>query len=201
MGDSATYLPDTPLTVGFDVRERLARLHRQHTVKGFFTLPVAKRLGPAELDRLRPLLLEPPKRSHLPFTDYPVADHQLLTIELVKREYPRLPLSEGIRRFERSTASRFADSMLGKVVVSVLDGPRSALLKLPDVSARVANLGGITVSEKAGGVLVQYRGYSGFLDCAMIGALEGVVMLFRKSPRVEATIHSEHDGDYLVRWS
>lgn len=196
--------PDQSIDVEFDVERRLAALRRDHSVKGMFTVPVVdklvKQIGPAGLDRVKRSLHAPPKAAHVAFTSYPIADHQRLTIELVKKLHPDLPLSEGLRRFERSSAERFADSTLGKVLVAVLSDPRAALMKLPEINDMVSNTGRITATEEGDGVRLCYRDYSGFLDCAVVGSLEGVVLFFRKSPRIDVRVLGDRDADYLVRW-
>lgn len=195
---------DQPIEVDFDVDRRLAALRRDHTVKGMFTVPVVdklvKQIGQSGFERVKRSLLAPPKGSHVAFTSYPIADHQRLTIELVKKLHADLPLSEGMRRFERSSAERFAGSTLGRVIVAVVADPRAALLKLPEISDMVSNVGRMTAVDEGDGVRLGYRDYSGFLDCAVIGSLEGVVSFFRKSPRIDVRILGDRDADFLVRW-
>lgn len=192
---------ETPLDAPFDIDARLAGLSSRHTVKGMFTAQVRKRLGEAEYARLRPQLLDPPRASYIPFSNYLVIDHQRLTIALAQRLYPGASLTEALRRFERSSAERFAETTLGKVIVAALDSPRTGLLRIPEISRLVSDVGEIDATPVDDGwVRFRYRGYSGFLDCAMVGSLEGAVMFLGHTPEVEVSLHSEHDGDFLVRW-
>ncbi len=186
----------------FDVETRLGALAPHHTVKGMFTAEVVRQLRSDELDRVKKELVAPPRTAHRAFTDYPVVDHQRLTITLVRRLHPNLSIAEALRRFERSNASRFADTTLGRVMVAMLRDPAAGLLKLPEIGRMVSNVGHIRASRAGDhAVRLVYTSYSGFLDSAIIGSLEGVVMFFGKQPTIEADIRSFSDAEYLVRWA
>jgi len=190
------------LSFDFDASERLSTLSPDHTVKGMFTAQVVRQLRREELDAVRKDLVSPPRGMPLPFSDYPVVDHQRLTITLVRRLFPGLPLAEALRRFERSSASRFADTTLGKVMVSMLRDPSAGLMKLPEISRMVSNVGEIVASRTSESfVRLEYSNYSGFVDCAIVGSLEGVVQFFGKQPKIEVEIRSARDASYVVRWT
>ncbi len=189
-----------PLDFPFDVESRLAALSPKHSVKGMFTATVVKRLGEAEHQRLKPLLLAPPRGNYVAFSSYPVVDHQRLTIALARRLFPAVPITEALRRFERSAAERFAETTLGKVVVAALDSPGTGLMRVPEISHLVSHVGTISAERVQDGVKLSYREYSGFLDCAMVGSLEGAVMFFGYKPEIEVSLQSERDGDFVVRW-
>ncbi len=202
MQTTFTVTPGVPLSTDFDVDARLAALAAHHTVKGMFTAAVVRQLRPDEFQKVKTELVAPPRAAHRAFADYPVVDHQRLTVTLVRRLHPTLPIAEALRRFERSNASRFADTTLGRVMVAMLRDPAAGLLKLPEISRMVSNVGDIHASRAEDhAVRLVYAGYSGFVDCAIIGSLEGVVMFFGKRPTIEARIRSSTDAEYVVRWA
>ncbi len=107
-------------------------------LKGMFFRPIAKALG-RRLDGLIPELERPPGRAGwLPFSDYPQRDYTRLSIAAARIRYPHLSDREALRRLARSDVNVFGDSMIGRVMMSVIGDTGRALAELPTVYDKVA---------------------------------------------------------------
>lgn len=194
--------PDVSLEHELDVEERIARTPAQFTIKGMFLLRHMRPLG-ASYAELRPLLREPPEGDrYQPFADYPHVDHARLTVAVAARLFPTVSLAEAVRRIERHMAEVFVSSNLGRAVSALAASPAAAL-KLYPVAWRHSQSGGVVTAHEVGRgrVRVEVRRAAPWLDCGVLGSIEGTVVLFGKRPIVEVELLSDFDANYDVTWT
>lgn len=196
-----TLNPSTPIEFDFDPDARIGNCPRSYTTKGMFFSKFVALLG-SDWSQLEPHLDVPVKAGrYLPFRDYPVRDYMRLMAATARKRYPQLKFAEGCRQVSRRNMEEFAGSTLGSIMLSLIGSVDSALAKLPSAYRQVMNSGHVSVTPIAeGGARIEYRDYRGWLDCSEIGVIEGIVMHYKKSPTITATLQSDHAGVYEVRW-
>ncbi|MFT5359040.1 MAG: hypothetical protein ACI9KE_006283, partial [Polyangiales bacterium] len=106
------------------------------TVKGMFFRRAAKLLG-SELSKHREAL-EVPTERYLTFRDYPQRDHALLSYYAAIAAHPGMSQREALRQYAKDDIHDFADSIFGKVTMSMVGDPVKALGLIPSVYNKVA---------------------------------------------------------------
>lgn len=186
----------------FDAEERFAKFPAEFTLKGLFFPRLVLMLGD-EWTKLESSLQAPPHfGKYFPFSDYPQVDYSRLTYAVSKKCFPRLPLREAARRVARRDFEVFADSRVGGVMLSMLAGVDSALLKLPQILDIVLSGGsckGTRLDDKA--VRLEWDNFLGWLDCYSIGMVEGIVSHFGHAATIEVRMQKYGFATYDVRWS
>lgn len=130
--------PSRPLHGDIDEDSLFPDGGKDFLLKGMFFRRVAKVLG-RRLDDLIPELERPPGRAGwLPFSDYPQRDYTRLSVAAARMRHPRHSDREALRRLARDDVHVFADSMIGRVMMSVIGDTRRALAELPTVYDKVA---------------------------------------------------------------
>ncbi len=128
---------DEQLHDSVDPREARARIPESYQAKGMFLDGLACRLGRAELERLIPELVDPPRGGrYTTFRDYPQRDYFTLAWAIHRAEHPALASREGLRRVARQDFLTFGHSMIGRVVLAIARDPVSALLQMPAACER-----------------------------------------------------------------
>jgi uncharacterized protein (TIGR02265 family) len=179
--------PSTSLTGTFDLEALVAGFPGDHLVKGMFCSRLVDVLGD-DYEPLESKLIAPPRGGrYLTFKDYPAADYTRLVVRAAQKQFPELPLSESTRRLARDDIQTFASSTWGKVALTLVSDPRVALTSMPEAHTRAAPGPELRVEERdARTVRLIYVGYRGLVEY-MLGQLEGVVLMFGRTPTV--TIH------------
>lgn len=176
--------PSTSLTGTFDVEAFVARYPRGgHLVKGMFCNRLVDTLG-ASFAELQAQLIAPPRGGrYLPFKDYPQADYSRIVVASAVHRFPELDLREATRRIARDDFATFAASTMGKITLSLVGDPHAALLRMPEVFARVAPGPQLKTEERDRNtvrmVITQFFGLVEY----MLGQLEGIVMSYSQMPR------------------
>jgi len=130
--------PHRPLRGDIDEDQLFADASSDFVLKGMFFRRVAKALG-RHLERLLPELEVPPGRAGwLPFRDYPQRDYTRLSVAAARLRHPHHSDREALRRLARDDVNVFAESMIGRVMMSVIGDTRRALTELPTVYDKVA---------------------------------------------------------------
>ncbi|MCC6807730.1 MAG: DUF2378 family protein [Deltaproteobacteria bacterium] len=190
-----------PLTIDFDLEERLAEIPREMTVKGMFLARAAGVLG-SDLQAILPTLTHPPRFGRfIPFADYPVVDHMRVSVLAAFKEHPRLAKAEAIRIYERESVHTVAASTIGKVMVKLIPDVKAAYMRVPETSRMIApswEIKAFVEGERT--VRLSYRNSAGFLDCGTIGSLEGIALMYKETPKIEVILATRRSADYIVRW-
>ncbi|MCA9631688.1 MAG: DUF2378 family protein [Myxococcales bacterium] len=192
--------PEVPLRRDVDLDWALSRTGNGYRVKGMFLTPLVKQLGSA-WEALSKQLDHPPRMGrYLPFNDYPQRDMTRLMYHLGKREFPGVSAFEAFRRLSRNDFGVFAASTLGRVVLSTIRDPVTALLKLPEVYVKVAPGEWSFAAEQLASDRVDLRfGPAPGIWGAQLGQVEAIVQYFRADPEIEVRLEGERDDH--VRFS
>lgn len=130
--------PDRPLRGDIDVERLFAEGSELFVLKGMFFRRVAKLLG-GHLESLLDELESPPGRAGwLPFRDYPQRDYTRLSVAAARLRHARHSDREALRRLARDDVHVFGESMIGRVMMSVVGDTGRALSELPKVYDKVA---------------------------------------------------------------
>ena len=141
-------------------------------------------------------------RPYFPFSDYPLDEWLVLLHDAARYAHPHEPVRTGLRRLGRSMYATFAESMVGKIVLSVAgDSLMRAVPLYPRIWSVISNHGSAEVDELTPGrVVVRLRNVWDFLDSFQLGALEGGMGCFGVQAHVKLVSLSPCDADFELRW-
>lgn len=180
--------PATELTGGLAVEPLAAGIPKTYVVKGMFFSAHVAALGSAFAE-LVPRLDAPPRLGrYVPFSDYPQSDYLRVSAAAAEKAFPGMALREALRRLGRRDYSVFAESTLGKVILSVVGDSKTALLKIPGIYMKVAP-GDWTVTGReieSSTVRIEFAPVYGTWEY-QLGQLEGVVLNFGDQPLTVVT--------------
>ncbi len=194
-------LPNVALVGSVDGEARVAAIRRSVTTKGMYLADLVARLDDRHVEEVWSALQEPPRhRKYQPFLDYPFADALRWLHAVARYQYPKSALLEGLRRLGRDTVKVFLASHAGQVVRSMNLGPREALLRMPAMW-KVTDPSAVVVATEYGPNEVHFevRGFPGWIDCGLIGALEQVVLSRDAEPEIDVALFSPEHGEFTVR--
>ncbi|MEI8254945.1 MAG: DUF2378 family protein [Deltaproteobacteria bacterium] len=183
------------LSAPLDLAAHLALAPRDGTVKGMFFRKVLDETRAVTGRSLR-------DGSYLQFRDYPLADWLILLHEAARYAYPKLPMRAGLKQLGRSMYPTLADSMVGRVVLSVAAGNLvRALPVYPRLWSLISNHASAEVDELTPGrVVIRLRNAWDFLDSFEFGALAAGMGLFGIDAHVKVALLGPCDADYEVTW-
>ncbi len=185
---------------GTEPEERFRAFPEDHSIKGMYFPRLVAQLSPSELELAG--LREPPRGGrYLPFKSYPQHDYSRVAYLAACKQHPRLSTREAMRRVARDDFQQFAESRVGKISLSFISDCGEALRRLPDLFNMSLTGGSFGAEREGDRVRLQFRDYHGWLDCYMFGVLEGIVLSFGNTPRLEADLATECEGTVDVTWS
>lgn len=190
--------PSVPFLGELDVEALVRAMPSHHRIRGMFCARVLADLGDAVAE-IAPVLSARVDR-YQPFTHYPTSDYLRLFDLGARRTYPTLDRREAWRRYARSEIEGFSATMLGRVTLSLLSDPTAALLRYPEVFGVLAvgpTATATRVDERC--VVVEMHDQVGPPEHT-IGVLEGLVMSFRRHPRIRYE-RSSGPRRFEVRWT
>ncbi len=197
MAPGGTNLPS--LRGDVDIPRLLRTIPATHAIKGVFVAPNAATVG-ADWPRVTATLRSPPRGGkYVAFTDYPLADHVLLSDLAARKLYPGKPTCEAHRLLARGTMDTFTQTTLGRIALAFTSGPTALLNKYGEVFNRlVTGPKAFVRSVDDVSAEVEYSGYYSLRE-AIYGVLEGIVLACDLTPTV--TIEARGDGRYLAQVS
>lgn len=189
---------DIPLTAGMalpgplSLEAGLATIPPETTVKGLFFRRFADLLGP-DYENVSKSLEAPVKQGkYLPFRDYPQRDYARMAAATARKRFPTLTTREAMRHIAREDFKVFADSMVGKVVLTVAGDARSSLLHVPAAYKAIVPAAPVRTTElDPHTVRLVFEPLMGFIEYTL-GQLEGVVLAYDGNPLI--TIHALPKG-------
>lgn len=176
--------PDSALTGSLDLEAIVASFPPNYTVKGMFCARYVALLDD-EYTNLSCRLIAPARNArYLAFKDYPQADYTRIVAAAAAKAFPHLPLTEAVRRTARDDFQTFSNSVFGKVLMTLVGDPATALKYLPDAYARVAPGPNVWTEElDARTMRLMFRRQRGIIEYTL-GQLEGIVIAFHRTPIV-----------------
>lgn len=191
-----------PLFGDLDIDAHVRAVPDGHSIKGLFVASNAAILAPADWSSFEAKLIAPPRGGkYLTFTDYPLGDYLRVTDAAARKRYPKVGAREAHRLLSRLTFETFGASTLGRVTLSMLNGPASALTKYQEIYNRLVTGSRVTVRVVEPNLVeAEFKGYYSTRE-AIYGVLEGTVLAYRKEPTVILNVMGK--GHYVaqVRWS
>jgi uncharacterized protein (TIGR02265 family) len=176
--------PEAALTGSLDLEAIVASIPANYTVKGMFCARYSALLE-KEYDKLSRKLIAPTRDGrYVAFKDYPQADYTRIVAAAAAKSFPNMPLPEAVRRIARDDFRTFGASVFGKVLMTLIGDPATALRYLPDAYARVApgpNVWAEDLDPRT--IRLVFRRQRGFVEY-ILGQLEGIVLAFNRTPLV-----------------
>jgi uncharacterized protein (TIGR02265 family) len=176
--------PEAPLYGSLDIDALATSFPPSYTVKGMF---VQRYVGLLDTDfaELAPRLTAAPRGGrYVAFKDYPQGDYTRIVAAAAAKVFPTLSLSEAVRRIARDDMETFSTSVFGKVVMTLVGDPLTALRRVPDAWARMAPGPNIWAEEPdARTIRLTFRRHRGIVEYTL-GQLEGVVLAYGRTPSV-----------------
>ncbi|HEX3344727.1 MAG TPA: DUF2378 family protein [Polyangiaceae bacterium] len=151
--------------------------------------------------RARGIALPAARERYLSFQDIPMREFTTLLVEAAGAFFPDDTLRTGLRRLGRSTHGVFAQSVVGRVVLSTANDLHGALLacakayaiSLPPAQAEVRELA-------PGRAVFALANVYNFVDSHHIGVLEGVANACRVRVEARARLASPFDAEIELTW-
>ena len=191
---------DVPLLGELDAAARFRKYPAGYTLKGLFFPRYVARLK-EDWDAVRASLVTPPRFGrYMPFHNYPQVDFSRVAYAAALKSFPRTPPREAVRLAARSDFGVFGRSLVGGTVLGMLSDPGSLLLKLSDGFALMLEGGTVKTMRSGDGVRLEFDQFWGWLDCYVIGILEGGVQHFGFTPTIEVELLGPSRAAYEVRW-
>lgn len=201
-GGALEVRPSIPLIGDVDVRAIARAVPEHHRVRGMFFTRCRNELPDGEFAELLPALREPPALGrYLPFADYSTHDYVYLFASAALHAHPRVCGAEAWRLYAREEILAYEKTMLGRVTLSLITDPATALLRFPEIVAAMA-IGPRTVTTQLSerSVRIEVFEPTGAIEHAL-GMFEGVVMFFKRHPRIEVESREGTTWRFIVHWT
>lgn len=193
--------PAAVLRGALDERQAIATMPASHTLKGMFFTRLVSDLAEDWAGVASELRAPPSLGRYIPFSDYPNADHLLLSFRCARRRFPGLDVPEGLRRLAREHVTTFLESTFGRISAAMIGDVPGALAALPSLYARILSGPRYAYAARAERE-VELRLFNGHAPWEnVIGQLEGVVLHYGGRPEIECRWEAEATRLFVVRWS
>lgn len=197
------YGPNDPIVHGEDLSSVVERIPPSYRVRGLLFARLLESLEPAIWQGLAPSLREPPPRGHyVAFQSYPYADYHELLLATAGARFPSLNQCEAIRRLARDDFTTFAESVLGRVSLKLVSGPKSALLRLPGIYEAMASgewrVDATELDDRT--VRVSFEQYFGVWPY-QLGQVEEVVRRLGGEPFIDVRVPAPRELRLHVRYA
>jgi uncharacterized protein (TIGR02265 family) len=190
----------TALTGEVDVEALIATIPLGYTARGLLIAPLIPELG-GDFAKLEPkLCAPPPSGKYLALASYPVRDHLRLIDAAACRVYPGRSNRQAHRLRGRSEPEAFAQTLLGKAMLSIIEDPTTMLVRFPELFGTfVKGPRGKGAPDGPGAVKIELTGYFGSVEY-LVGICEGIVMSFGFTPYTEVHGTSPDRLLFLLDW-
>ena len=151
--------------------------------------------------RVRGVALPAARERYLAFQDVPMREFATLLVEAARAFFPASTLRSGLRKLGRQSHGVFAQSVVGRVVLSTandLAGALSACAKAYAISLPPAHAELREVAERRA-IFVLANVYN-FLDSHHVGVLEGVAHACGVHVDARVKLASAFDGEIELTW-
>ena len=151
--------------------------------------------------RARAIALPTARERYLAFQDVPMREYATLLVEAARAFFPEATLRSGLRRLGRASHGVFAQSVVGRVVLSTvsdLPGALSACAKAYAISAPPSHAELLEIGD-ARAIFALANVYS-FLDSHHVGVLEGIANSCGVRVATRLRLSSLFDGEIELTW-
>jgi uncharacterized protein (TIGR02265 family) len=178
--DTAPFLQATPATA---------------VIRGMYPATIV------ESARVRGIVLRSARERYLSFHHVPVREYLDLLVEAAGAYFPDVPLRLGLRKLGRSTHEVFAQSVVGRVILSTADdfpGVVAAAVKGYAISMPPARAD--VLDREPRRMVVTFAGVYNFLDPHHVGVFEGLARACGVRVTTRVRLASLHTGDFELTW-
>jgi uncharacterized protein (TIGR02265 family) len=181
----------------------LALVPDDERCKGVFfhgVIDATKKLAPTRVDALFSGMQE---RRFLPFREYRLREHMLMTMNAVHILHPRIPTREAMRRLGWLAFQSLSDSMVGRVVFGVLGRDPERVLSMGPRAVSVSLRKGRLTAHRLGRshFRLVFEQIYGYLDTYYVGVVEGALRAHGVLPKLTIRLSSLVDGEMDVDWA
>jgi uncharacterized protein (TIGR02265 family) len=151
--------------------------------------------------RLRGLVLAAARERYFAFQHVPMREYLDLLVEAAGVYFPEVSLRQGLRKLGRSTYEVFAQSVVGRVVLSAADdfpGVVAAAVKGYAISMPPARADVLDIGPRR--AIVTFAGVYNFLDPHHVGVFEGLAHSCGVRVTTRVRLASVHTGDFELTW-
>jgi uncharacterized protein (TIGR02265 family) len=151
--------------------------------------------------RVRGIVLPTARERYLAFQDVPMREYSTLLVEAARAFFPAATLRTGLRKLGRSSHAVFAQSVVGRVVLSTandLPGALTACAKAYAISVPPSHAELLELTERRA-VLALAHVYN-FLDSHHVGVLEGIANACGVHVAARVKLASLCDGEIELTW-
>lgn len=183
------------LLAPLELDARLSGMPRDATVKGMFMASLMELVETRTGSRIG-------RKRYVAFVNYPLAEMLELLPKAAELVFPGMPVREGMRRLGQAAYPTFADSTLGRVLMSIAGSdPRAALHLAPRAYRLVGNTGEARVIDLDESTsILELRGVWSYPDAYNVGVHEGALEAFGQDGEVRVRVHTISDVDLEIRW-
>ncbi len=182
---------DAPLDVAVHIRA----MPPNARIKGMYPAAIV------DGARARGLSLPTARERYVAFHDVPMREYATLLVEAAGAFFPELTLRSALRKLGRASREVFAQSVVGRVVLSAASDLPGALtasakayvISLPPARAEVREL------DERRAVFALANVYN-FLDSHHVGVLEGIAHGCGVHVEAGVKLSSLFDGEIELRW-
>jgi uncharacterized protein (TIGR02265 family) len=151
--------------------------------------------------RNRGVVLPSARERYLAFQDVPMREYSTLLVEAATAFFPKTTLRSGLRRLGRSTHGIFAQSTVGRVVLSTandLPGALAACVKGYAISLPPSRAELLAIDAQR--AVLSLSNVYNFLDSHHIGVLEGIARACGVRVEARVKLTSPFDGEIELTW-
>jgi uncharacterized protein (TIGR02265 family) len=151
--------------------------------------------------RARGVVLPAARERYVAFQDVPMREYTALLVEAARAFFPAVSLRTGLRKLGRASHGVFAQSVVGRVVLSAandLPGALTACAKAYAITAppSQAELRGL---DQRRAVIALANVYN-FLDAHHVGVFEGIAHACGVRVDARVKLDSPFDGEIELTW-
>jgi len=182
---------DAPL----DVAAYIEVMPPNARIKGMYATAIV------EGARARGIVLPTGRERYLAFQDVPMREYTALLVEAARAFFPTETLRLGLRRLGRASHGIFAQSVVGRVVLSTahdLPGALAASAKAYAISVPPSHAELREMADRKA-VLALANVYN-FLDSHHIGVMEGIAHSCGVHVEARVKLASPFDGEIELTW-
>jgi uncharacterized protein (TIGR02265 family) len=136
------------------------------------------------------------------FKGYSMTEYLALLPECAQLAFPRVPLREALFHMGGHVYNTFAESTIGKVVMSVAGRDISAAIRLvARAYESVGSLSSVKLLEQTEHrSVIEFRNMWEYPDCYQAGVLAAGVRAYGQTPHLRVRVHSRSDVDIEVNY-
>lgn len=191
---------DAPLRGDVPLDDIIQNAPAAYTVKGMFFTRYAADVGSAWSEVAKQLQRPPPDGRYSSFAAYPLGDYLRIFGRAAQARFPGAT-REAFRLLARGEVDVFAESTFGKVTLSLIDNPATAIDQFPRVLG-VLSRGFACAIERPedGSLVIRFPRYAGVIE-VVLGLLEGIILIFDLRPSIDVERDAAGTVSYTVSWS